>query len=73
MLSVDCHEPPTMPTPPAAESARSALSLRRLALSFAPDREPASGPRRLRHASIPTVNIPAYSRITFRAGAASAR
>jgi hypothetical protein len=71
MLSVDCHEPPAMPTPPTLESGRSGLTWRRLALSLAPDRSSRPAERRARH--VPTVAIPSYSRIVFRAGAVSVR
>ena len=73
MLSVDCHEPAALPPPPVAETGRSALAVRRLALSLAPERGCAHVERRPRHESLPTVAIPAYSRIVFRAGAVSAR
>jgi hypothetical protein len=73
MLSVDCHTPPAMPTPPALESGRSGLPWRRLALSLAPDGGARPVVRRVRHASVPTVAIPPYSRIVFRAGAVSLR
>lgn len=73
MWSVDCHEPTTVPTPPALETGRSDLALRRLALSLAPERGCLQAARRPRHESLPTVAVPAYSRIIFRAGAVSVR
>jgi hypothetical protein len=73
MWSVDCHEPTTMPTAPAMETGSSALALRRLALSLAPERGGMPAARRPRHESLPTVAVPPYSRIVFRAGAVSVR
>ena len=69
MLSAACHEPPV----PAAEPVPSAASLRRIAVTFAPERrELASGRRGQRDLST-LVSIPRLSRIVFRAGSVSVR
>ena len=69
MLSAACHEPPA----PAAEAVPSATSLRRIAVTFAPERrELASGRRGQRDLST-LVSIPRLSRIVFRAGSVSVR
>jgi hypothetical protein len=73
MLSVDCHEPATVPTPPAIEAERSTLALRRLAFSLAPERGYARTARSPRRDPVPTITIPPYSRIVFRAGTAVVR
>ena len=68
MLSAACHES----LPPPAEPTPAAYSFRRLAVAFEnDDRQVRNGrrPRRL----VPTVSVPAYSRIVFRAGAVSVR
>jgi hypothetical protein len=68
MLSAACHES----LPPPAEPAPAVYSLRRLAVTFDNDDRRGRNTRRPRTA-IPTVSIPAYSRIVFRAGAVSVR
>ena len=69
MLSIACHE--SLPPPPA-EPAPAAYSFRRLAVAFENDDRRGQNPRRQRR-SVPTVTVPAYSRIVFRAGAVSVR
>jgi len=69
MLSAACHE--SLP-PPSAEPAPADYSFRRLAVAFEnDDRQVRNGrrPRRL----VPTMNVPVYSRIVFRAGTVSVR
>jgi hypothetical protein len=68
MLSAACHE---SPPPPSAEPAPAAYSFRRLAVTFESDDRRGRNTRR--RPAIPTVTIPAYSRIVFRAGAVSVR
>jgi len=69
MLSAACHE--SLPPPPA-ESAPTSYSFRRLAVAFDNDDRRGQNPRRQRRI-VPTVTLPAYSRIVFRAGAVSIR
>jgi hypothetical protein len=69
MLSAACHE---SPPPQPAEPAPAAYSFRRLAVTFDNDERRGQNRRRLRTA-IPTVTVPAYSRIVFRAGSVSVR
>jgi hypothetical protein len=69
MLSAACHE---SPPPQPAEQAPAAYSFRRLAVAFDNDGRREQNARRRRPA-VPTVTIPAYSRIVFRAGAVSVR
>jgi len=69
MLSAACHE---SPPPPPAEPAPATYSFRRLAVTFDNDDRRGRNTRRRRPA-VPTVTIPAYSRIVFRAGAVSVR
>lgn len=69
MLSVACHE--SLPPPPA-EPAPVVYSFRRLAVTIEnDDRQVRNGrrPRRL----VPTVSVPAFSRIVFRSGTVSIR
>jgi hypothetical protein len=73
MLSVACPEPATSPAPSAAEPPRSAMPFRRIAVSFAAGSRPAPSPRRPQRDQIPTVPLPRYSRIIFRAGSVSVR
>jgi hypothetical protein len=70
MLSVACHE--SQPVPPPAEPAPATYSFRRLAVAFENDDRRGRNPRRRRQAE-QRLSIPAYSRIVFRAGAASVR
>jgi hypothetical protein len=69
MLSAACHE---SPPPPPTEPAPVAYSFRRLAITFDNDDRRGRNKRRQRTA-IPTVTVPAYSRIVFRAGTVSVR
>ena len=69
MLSIACHE--SLPPPPA-EPAPAAYSFRRLAVAFENDDRRGQSQRRQRR-PVPTVTVPAYSRIVFRAGAVSVR
>jgi hypothetical protein len=73
MLSAACHEP----SPPSPEEPVPAVySFRRLDVTFENDERNGSrqgrGTRRRRPA-IPTVSVPAYSRIVFRTGTVSVR
>jgi hypothetical protein len=70
MLSVACHE--SLPPPPA-EPAPAAYSFRRLAVTFADNDDRRERNQRRKRTTVPTVTIPVYSRIVFRAGAASVR
>ncbi|MBN2575053.1 MAG: hypothetical protein JXP73_10870 [Deltaproteobacteria bacterium] len=67
MLSIDCHAPPTSPTPPAAR-ATPVLSLPRVAVTFGTESRRAPSARRDRRGDTAQVNIPVYSCITFRHG-----
>jgi hypothetical protein len=69
MLSAACHE---SPPPQPADPAPAAYSFRRLAVAFASDDRQGRNTRR-RGLAVPTMTIPAYSRIVFRAGAVSIR
>jgi hypothetical protein len=69
MLSVACHE--SLPPPPA-EPAPVVYSFRRLAVAFENDDRQVRNGRRPRR-RVPTVSVPAYSRIVFRAGTVSVR
>ncbi len=70
MLSVACHESP--PPAPPAEPAQATYPFRRLAVTFDND-ESRGRVQRRRRAAIPTLSVPVYSRIVFRAGAVSIR
>jgi hypothetical protein len=70
MLSVACHE--SLPSPPPAEPAQATYPFRRLAVTFDNDEGRGRGQRR-RRAAMPSMSIPIYSRIVFRAGAVSIR
>ena len=70
MLSAECHE--TQPAP-AAEPVPSAVSLRRIAVSFAPEGRQAQSARHPQRQNLPAVRLPPYSRIVFRAGSISVR
>ncbi len=72
MLSVACQEPATPPADSVAEPPRSATS-RRIAVSFAAGNRTAPGARRPQRDQVPTVPLPRYSRIIFRAGNATVR
>jgi len=67
MLSAAYHEPPT---PPAVEPVPSTATLRRIAVTFAPDRSAAAA-RRERREPPPMASPPRFSRIVFRAGSVS--
>ncbi len=69
MLSVACQEP----SAPVPEAAPSALSLRRIAVTFAPERRLDTSTRRGQRGLPPMVSIPRFSRIVFRAGSVSVR
>ncbi len=66
MLSIACDD---VPTATEEEPAPAPLPLRRLAVTF----ETSSRRRRSTNKRDAAVSIPEYSRIVFRAGAASAR
>jgi hypothetical protein len=59
--------------PSAPESVPSAVSLRRITVTFASERGQATGPRRGRRDVSAAVSLPRFSRIVFRAGSASVR
>ena len=69
MLSTACQEPPAL----AVEVGPSAESLRRIAVTFAPERRPPASGRRGQRELPPMVSLPRFSRIVFRAGNASVR
>jgi len=56
-----------------AEPLRSAMSFRRIAVSLAAGSRPVPSTRRPQREQVPTVPLPRYSRIIFRAGSVSVR
>ena len=73
MLSIACQEPATPLAAPAAEPLPSALSFRRIAVSFAAGIRTAPGTRRAQREQVPTVPLPRCSRIVFRDGLVSVK
>jgi hypothetical protein len=69
MLSVACHE---SSPPPPEEPAPAIFSFRRLAVAFEPKGQHNRKVRDKR-AATPTIAVPAYSRIVYRAGTVSFR
>jgi hypothetical protein len=69
MLSPACHEPPAL----VVEAAPSAGALRRIAVTFAPERPPPVSGRRSQRELPPLVSLPRFSRIVYRAGSVSIR
>jgi len=73
MLSVDCPAPLPLPTPTAAVRATPGLPLRRLAVTFAPERRRPPGAQRARREDMARVSVPVYSCITFHDGTVCVR